>query len=360
MFRIKDTSLGSKERTKIPSLIKREFKITLVNEIAAQSLSDSFLDLRNLIVANENMYPGIDKWFNKKVIPGLKTSERAAYVGYMDEKPVVSAVVRRGNHSKFCHLKINDKFQENNLGDIFFILMAFEVRDTAKEIHFTLPESLWEKKKAFFQSFGFIAAIPSGTQYRLFENELRCSASFSDVWSAVLEKLPKIANDFSIGEYTIQNNILMSVQPKYAKKILDGEKAVEIRRKFSIKWKGSKVNLYSSSPTKALVGEAIIDNIIVDKPQSIWENYNSNIGCTKDEFDKYTNSLKEIYAIFLNNIRIYKVNVPLTQVSHLLNKDLKPPQSYCNLKENKAWADAVSIAALLQSRFGNAKALSVY
>ncbi|MFC1562844.1 hypothetical protein ACFL4Z_02195 [candidate division KSB1 bacterium] len=335
------------------SSIKKDFRIVPLNEADAKFESDHLHNLEKLVLANEDMYPNIDQWLSGKVIPGLKTTERAAWVGYMDEKPLVSAIVKRGKHSKFCHLRISDDFQDKNLGEIFFCLMALEVRNMAEEIHFTLPKSLWDEKKKFFQSFRFHDAIKAGTQYRIFDMELRCSSSFSDVWKAVLDKLSKIAEIFSAGGYSLGNNLVISFRPEYTKKILNGEKKVEIRRKFATKWKGHRISLYSSSPIQSLVGEAIIDNVIIGEPDYIWEKFNSDICGTKEEFDKYVASKNEIYAIILDDVRPFKLEIPRSQVSHLLNQDLKPPQSYCSLKNNKPWAEAVSIAALLQANFRN-------
>ncbi len=322
--------------------IKDDFRIVRLNEADAICLSDHLHNLKNLVLTKEDIYPKIDKWFNRKVISGLKINERSAFIGYLNEKPVVSAVVKRGKKSKFCHLRISDELQDYNLGEIFFCSMALDVRNIAEEIHFTLPESLWEKKKKFFQSFGFHGAVKAGTEFRLSDTELRCSSSFPKFWETVLEKIPKIKNE-----------LLMSIQPKYAKKVLDGEKKVEIRRKFSKKWKGCKVSLYSSSPRQSLIGEAIIDNVIIGEPDLIWEKFNSDICGTKEEFDEYAASTKEIYAIVLNDVRAFKLEIPRTQVSHLIKDDLKPPQSYCSLEKNKSWSKAVSIAAFLQENFRN-------
>ncbi len=325
------------------SSIIKDLSFVSLNEADAEYESDHLNNLKNLVLANQDMYPEIDNWFKNKVIPGLKTNERGAFVGYNNEDPIVSAIVKKGKNSKFCHLRINDSFHDNNIGEIFFCLMTLAVRNMAEEIHFTLPESLWEKKKKFFQSFGFHEAVKAGTQYRLFDMELRCSSTFSEVWKSVLDKLPKFLS------------LSFSFKPEFAKRILNGEKKVEIRRKFSKKWKGHRISIYSSSPIQSLVGEATIDDVVFGEPNFIWERFNSDISGTKEEFDKYVASTKEIYAIVLDEVQPYKIEIPRSQVSHLIGSDLKPPQSYCTLKNNKPWAEAVSIATLMQANFRNTK-----
>ena len=135
--------------------IKDDIKIKNINYRDIILKSDDAELLKKLIAENEPMYPSIDNWYRQKVIPGLKSLERSAFIGYFNNKPMITAITKKGKNSKFCHLRIGKDFQNIKLGDLFFCIMAFEVRNWAKEIHFTLPESLWYEKKEFFKSFGF-------------------------------------------------------------------------------------------------------------------------------------------------------------------------------------------------------------
>ncbi len=132
--------------------------------------------------------------------------------------------------------------------------------------------------------------------------------------------------------------------------ILSGEKKVEVRRMFSNKWKGSKVSIYSSGRERSLVGEALIKDVVVDKPENIWRRFQGQIGCTKEEFDKYTISKNKVYAIVLEDAVPYQKNMSIGEISSLLKENLRPPQNYCNLNNNTKWVQAVSLAASLQGR----------
>ena len=279
--------------------IQPNFRIVALRELDGYAESDHLKNFVQLVKANEAMYPGIKKWLSSKVIPGLKSSERVAYIGYEGETPVVSAVVKRGQRAKLCHLRIHEDFRDLDLGQVFFCQMINAIRQSAKEVHFTLPESLWLEKREFFNSFGFMDATKSKRQYRAGEAELSCSAPFSDAWSATLAKLPDLMGKFSIGGYAIDNRVLISIRPRYAERILNGQKMIEIRRKFSKKWTGHRVSLYASHPIGALVGEATIDGIMEATPEQVWMHFESDIGCTKEEFDTYTESADKIYAIQL-------------------------------------------------------------
>lgn len=328
------------------------FQVVRLCDADARGVTDHLKAFRELVLENQPMYPHIDKWIDRKVIPGMQTSERIGYIGYLDGIPVVSAVVKRGEFAKFCHLRIKDDLQDMHLGEAFFALMSLEIREYAKEIHFTLPESLWENENKFFSSFGFVKAMKAGHQYRLFDNELRCSSPFHKVWELVLGKLPKIARMFLMNGHSLDSRILMSIKSEYAKKVLEGKKKVEIRKRFSKKWAGHKVSIYATRPESSLVGEAWISKIVIGDPESIWEKFHVQIGCTRDEFNNYAGTLDKVYAIVLENPVQYGKSFSLNDVSNLTKKRLRPPQSYYRLENNKSWSEAVSMGALLQARFG--------
>jgi predicted transcriptional regulator/N-acetylglutamate synthase-like GNAT family acetyltransferase len=305
------------------------------------------------------MYPEIERWYKGKVLPGIKQDERVAFVGYLNEKPAVSAVVKKGNNAKFCHLRINEALRDSHLGEVFFSLMALEIRDLAKDIHFTLPESLWETKGEFFRSFGFRSAEVAEAQYRLFDRELACSATFPAVWSSVLEKIPKLSDLYSMGGFTSDNQLLMSVKPEFAERIMQRKKTVELRRKFSTRWIGHRINIYASAPVMGLIGEARIAGVVAGKPDVIWERFHEQVGCSRAEFNTYATGTDELYAIELDDVRPYRNGLSLVQMSHLVKEHLTPPQSYMTLEKNKPWAKAVSLAAYLHGCFRSTLSLAL-
>ena len=113
----------------------------------------------------------------------------------------------------------------------------------------------------------------------------------------------------------------MSIRTKYARKILSGEQKVEVRRVVSKKWKASKVTIYASGSGRSLVGEALIKDVIFDKPENIWERFSDQIGCAKEEFDKYTISKNKVYAIVLEDAVPYQKSISIREVSNLTKEN---------------------------------------
>lgn len=353
---LRKPNLG-KHETLFP--LKGEFHIAELGRDDALVWNDNVRNLKQLIVESEDMYPGIDRWFKDKVIPGLKASERIAYVAYENDKPIASAVLKIGRRSKLCHLKIHKDFQDLYLGQMFFTQMAIEILHRSKELYFTLPESLWCQRGEFFESFGFSSPTRASRQYRSNDAELLCAAPLARVWSSILQKLPKLLKRFSVGGHSSEGDVLLSVKPKYARQILSGEKSVEIRKKFSSNWIGSKVVLYASRPTSALVGEATVSSITRGRPTDVWSQFGSRIGCSWQEYNAYAASSTEVSAIEFENVSAYESPFERSEASALLGKNLVAPQSYCKLSSDKDWGGAVSVATLLRGRIHGGRRVSV-
>jgi len=319
------------------------FKIYKFTESDVKRSTDHWILFENLILSHEELYPQIQSWLENKVKPGLKHGNRIAFIGYYEETPIATAIVKKGVKSKICHLSINESFQNIKLGDLFFAMMALEIKGFAKELHFTLPESLWEEKKKFFESYGFESAIKSQIQYRLFEEEFRCSAPFLNVWSSVVHKLPKILENFQIDTNQRENSLLISIKPDYAEKIFHKKKTVEIRKKFSQKWIGHKAAVYASHPISGVIGDVKIENVIQDSPENIWNMYENEIGCTKEQFNNYIGCVDYIYAIQLSEINAYSQVLTLKDMTGISRTKLSPPQTYTYLEAENNWNTAISI-----------------
>jgi predicted transcriptional regulator len=328
------------------------FRLVQLGRDAARKRIDDLKILQGLLLENEYMYPGIDRWYTDKVLPGLRTGERIAYLAFENEKPVASAVLKLGDHTKFCHVRIHEGFRDLDLGQMIFTQMAFQARHQkgVMDIHFTLPESLWDEKAEFFKSFGFTTAAKASRQYRNGEEELFCSAPLPMVWAQALKRL-HLLQRFSPGGYTFSDKVLLSMRPSYAERVFARTKQVEIRKKFSRRWQGRQAVVYGTQPLGALMGEVTMSEISVGSPTEIWERYGARMGCTYEELTEYAGKATEVYAIELADVNPYISPVGIAQISHLINEDLRPPQSYLDVKMNEGgpWGKAISVVGLLHS-----------
>src|SRR5208282_3074625 len=174
---------------------------------------------------------------------------------------------------------------------------------------------------------------------------------FNDVWSAVSMKLPTICSSYAWNEGSLASDLLISIHPNHVEQIFLGKKRYELRRKFSTKWLGHRLNIYATEPAMQLVGQATVGRIIQSSPKEIWKRFGPELGCTRMHFDEYTKNAEEIFAIELIDVTPFRVPVSRKEIVHILQESLIPPQSYCVLKSNKPWGQAVTLAHLLQGAF---------
>jgi predicted transcriptional regulator/N-acetylglutamate synthase-like GNAT family acetyltransferase len=327
--------------------LTRDLKIVrLVKEI--ESKKYSYNNLKKLIEECEDLYPGIDIWFNKKVKTGLRHGERTALVVYHTNKPIAAAVLKKGEDAKLCSMRILPDEQNKGLGSLMLTLIAAEIRNHTYRIHFTIPKQLWIEKHSFFEEYGFINHGPATVQYRLFDEELICSANFKNLWSTVIKKIPLITEKFTLNGSSSHYDLVISIKPNFAKKITSGFKRIEVRRKFSLKWKGANAILYASHPQRQFFGEAKIKDIIINDPKIIWENWKDEMGCTLEEYINYCHGASTVSALVLGDIRTFRTPIFLSQMQHLVQQDLNPPQSHCGTRRDTIWPIALSISCLLR------------
>ncbi len=125
----------------------------------------------------------------------------------------------------------------------------------------------------------------------------------------------------------LTRNVLLSVRPVYASKILRGEKTVELRRKFPESGVTGAVALfYSSSPVQAVVGYARIKHVLKLKVKSIWKDHGKAACISRDEFDQYFVNLTVGFAILLEGARSLKRELNMAHLEEQFG--IVPPQSY--------------------------------
>lgn len=319
-------------------------KVDRLTQSDSKRQSDSWRSFTQFVLQNDRMYPAIRVWLDRKVGPQLDGVRRRAFLLSAGEEPIASVVVKRGDSSKLCHVRIDPKFQDQNLGTLLFCLLANEIRSVAVEVHFTLPESLWLEKEEFFRSFGFAESSVAHQQYRLFDRELSCSAPFDNFWKNAQDHLPAVAEFLDTTKYIDVPRLLMSIRPRFARAVIAGDKRVEIRRSFSKRWVDQRLCIYSSSPDQCLLGEATVISVIEGDPEEIWSSYNAQLCCTRAEFEEYSRGASKLVAITLGQVIRYERPLPLREIRALNDGHFSPPQSYRAVADRDNFQSVLSMA----------------
>lgn len=125
--------------------------------------------------------------------------------------------------------------------------------------------------------------------------------------------------------------VLLSIKPEYAEKILDGTKKYEFRRSVFKNPDVRTIVIYASSPVQKVVGEFEIDSILNLDLETLWNRTKKFAGITKEYFMEYFESKEKGYAIKIKSTKKYKDGFSLEE-----RFNAKPPQSFLYLFEENA------------------------
>lgn len=122
--------------------------------------------------------------------------------------------------------------------------------------------------------------------------------------------------------------ILLSINPEYVERIMCGQKKYEFRKNVC-KRKVDKIIIYSTSPIMKVVGEAEVEDILIDEPSKIWDITKEESGIDQDFFEEYYRDRKQAVAYKLNHI--VKYSHPKLLMDYGITA---APQSFCYIKSN--------------------------
>ncbi len=295
-------------------------------------------DFEKLVFEIEDLYPGIDLWYKRQVVPGLSDGSRLGYIAYIAERPVAGVVIRLSNRAKICSLRVLPEAQGIGIGSALFGLAAQEISKLYNEFHFTAPESLVEEKAEYFSRIGFHYAGEVNRYYRPGEGEYAFVGNTTDVIKKTEELLSYTLFGVKVNVGKEANPLLlMSIKPKYAQRIMEGGKRIELRRRFSHHHKNSYMLIYSSSPQQALLGFARIKDAVKIPVSMVSSDLLDQVGCDAAEVCDYAGVSDSLWALMLTDIQPFSEPISRRALEDSLNTSLRPPMSYENIKRGTPW-----------------------
>lgn len=125
----------------------------------------------------------------------------------------------------------------------------------------------------------------------------------------------------------LKRHLMVSIRPEYALKILDGEKTVELRRRFpEATATGATALIYSSSPVSALVGSARIREVFKLPVAQLWRTHGTAACISKAHFNDYFSGVASGFAIILENVVQFERHLSVDVLKG--EYGVVPPQSY--------------------------------
>lgn len=121
--------------------------------------------------------------------------------------------------------------------------------------------------------------------------------------------------------------MLLSINPEYVERIIQGVKLYEYR-KFRCRDDVDKIIIYATAPTKMVIGEAEIEDIIEDNITQVWRQTKDYSGVSYNFFRQYYKGKKKAVAYRLKNLVVYDKPRTLTDIGVSC-----APQSYRYITE---------------------------
>lgn len=118
---------------------------------------------------------------------------------------------------------------------------------------------------------------------------------------------------------------LLSIKPRFASAIFEGQKRFEFRRSIFSR-PVDIVIVYVTVPVRKVVGEFDVRSIIAEPLPMLWERTKSFAGIEEDFFFRYFEGQEHGYAIEVGKVRTY--DRPYCPTEHL---GIRPPQSFLYL-----------------------------
>ena len=277
--------------------------------------------IRNFLLESQHIYPSIDSWWLRRVIPGIITGERFCQIATIDGDIVALSIVKRGKPSaKLCTLKVADKYRSSRLGQYLLHSSIKKILSHgSRSVHYSISEPIELQCGNFFTPYGFSLQFWKKGRYVKGVDELVFSADSNALIHELRSKLDT-------------KSVLFSIKPDYAKLIETGFKTVEFRRKFCSSFIPRTALFYVSSPEQHIRFSADIKGIVESSPSQLWELFKTEAGVNYKTFRNYFNGVSQGKAILLSNIHPLANPVSLGTLKSQL--DFDPPQSYKILRPN--------------------------
>ena len=122
-------------------------------------------------------------------------------------------------------------------------------------------------------------------------------------------------------------NVIISIRPEYALKIISGEKTIELRRRFPTEGiVGGIALIYASSPIKEIIGYTVIQNVRKLPIDTLWKTCSKQACVSKEFFYDYFSGVSDGYALDLEQpVKLVKpLDIKRLQEEFLLSA----PQSF--------------------------------
>lgn len=121
--------------------------------------------------------------------------------------------------------------------------------------------------------------------------------------------------------------LFISIKEQYVNQILEGTKRIELRKCRPNVNAGDEIIIYCTSPVKAIVGTAQVQDVITHTPDQMWRLHSKALGIARKDYFEYYNSSEKAIGIVLSDVNRLYNNIGLSRIKKQL-PCFTPPQTY--------------------------------
>ncbi len=124
------------------------------------------------------------------------------------------------------------------------------------------------------------------------------------------------------------SDLIISVKPAFAWRIVKGEKTVELRRRFAKNSViGGRILIYASSPDRAIIGAGLIADIEHLNVDQLWKQHGDSAVISRSAFLRYFSGVSHGVAVSIRAVVCFEQPLPVSELRERFS--FTPPQSYC-------------------------------
>ena len=138
----------------------------------------------------------------------------------------------------------------------------------------------------------------------------------------------------------VDEQILISLEPRHAENILEGRKRVELRRRTMNVAIGSTVWLYAKRPVGSIIGRAIIKAVHAFAPATLWHRFGPVSGISRSEFFEYFADKDKGIALELADCQRLAPGFDLKAL-RCIDHAFQPPQFFTRLRHDSPLGTAM-------------------
>ena len=277
-------------------------KIRTINHQTGKSIRQKYFSLLRVFLRDLSCdYPFFEEWLEHSFSSVSKGERTIVVCEAIDQIAGVAILKDTKAEKKICTIRVAQKFRRQGIGTMLLIKSREVLMDKFPLI--TVSDDHINEFRHFLSRFGFMEKNTVKSVYRYGHDEYYFNKPYK------------------------HQTVLMSIKPRYARKIEEGEKTVEFR-KICFTDNVNRVYVYSSTPEQRIIGYFEIDKIVKASPEVLWEQFSKRGFIDENKYFKYYENSQVGYAICIRRFVKLRQEVVLNDIFDATNK-VRAPQNYC-------------------------------